>query len=124
MVLVYSLLLGQENFVSRSEAMHRNGVELGKFARKLSGLSEDYEKYDELVEEYYNILEKYENHKPVDYLFTRLHKKPVVLNEWPEYLWLWFRAHFKKWLDYSHYFAAIIFVSVVLFYLLSNIKLK
>src|SRR5690348_13379176 len=26
LVLVYSLLLGQENFISRSEAMHRNGV--------------------------------------------------------------------------------------------------
>jgi hypothetical protein len=39
LVLVYSLLLGQENFISRAEAMHRNGVELGRFARKLAGLA-------------------------------------------------------------------------------------
>ncbi|MGC0120790.1 SLATT domain-containing protein [Pseudoalteromonas piscicida] len=123
MVLVYSLLLGQENFVSRSEAMHRNGVELGRFARKLRGLQEADADYDALVEEYYGILEKYENHKPVDYLFTRLHSKPDKWLKWPEYLWIWVRAHFFSWLGYSHYIAAIAFVAYLFYYLLSNIKL-
>ena len=122
MVLVYSLLLGQENFVSRAEAMHRNGVELGRFARKLRGLPEDYEAYDELVEEYYDILEKYENHKPVDYLFTRLHYKPEKWQDWPEYLWLYVRAQFFMWLGYTHYIVAISFVTYVFYYLFSNIK--
>ena len=40
LVLVYSLLLGQENFVSRAQSMHRNGIELGRFARKLAGKGE------------------------------------------------------------------------------------
>lgn len=123
MVLVYSLLLGQENFVSRSEAMHRNGVELGRFARKLRGLSDEYEDYDGLVEEYYGILEKYENHKPVDYLFTRLHQKPENKSDWLEYLWVWIRAHLFQWLGYIHYIFAITFVGYVFYYLLSSIKL-
>lgn len=122
MVLVYSLLLGQENFVSRSEAMHRNGVELGRFARKLRGLPDTHEDYDGLVEEYYDILEKYENHKPVDYLFTRLHDKPSELKQWPEYLWLWLRAHFFQWLGYTHYIAASFFVGYIFYYLFTNIK--
>ncbi|MBW3761972.1 SLATT domain-containing protein [Aeromonas jandaei] len=122
MVLVYSLLLGQENFVSRAESMHRSGVELGKFARKLRGFPEDYDKYDELVEEYYSILEKYENHKPIDYLFTRLLYKPDRLNGWPAYLWLYIRAQFFMWLGYTHYIVAISFVIYVFYYLLSNIK--
>ncbi|MGY3945149.1 SLATT domain-containing protein [Aeromonas tecta] len=122
MVLVYSLLLGQENFVSRAEAMHRSGVELGKFARKLRGFPEDYNKYYELVEEYYSILEKYENHKPIDYLFTRLLYKPERFNDWPSYLWLYIKAQFFMWLGYTHYIVAISFVTYVFYHLLSNIK--
>ncbi|WP_163833400.1 SLATT domain-containing protein [Spartinivicinus ruber] len=121
MVLVYSLLLGQENFVSRAEAMHRNGVELGRFARKLRGIPDGYSKYDELVEEYYGILEKYENHKPVDYLFTRLHQKPEKFLEWPGYFWLWLRAQFFMWLGYTHYIAAWCFVGYIFYYIFTNI---
>lgn len=53
--------------------MHRNGVELGRFARRLSAKNESIpdDEYHKLVEEYYDILEKYENHKPVDYSFIR-----------------------------------------------------
>jgi len=69
LVLVYSLLLGQENFISKSEAMQRNGVELGRLSRKIVVYDETISDndYNKLVEEYYSILEKYENHKPVDY---------------------------------------------------------
>ncbi|WP_432460982.1 SLATT domain-containing protein [Agarivorans sp. QJM3NY_25] len=122
MVLVYSLLLGQENFVSRSESMQRNGVELGRFARKLRGLSDSDESYDELAEEYYDILEKYENHKPIDYLFTRLHQKPESWDEWPAYLWLWVRAQLFMWLGYFHYLTAISFVAYIFYYVYTNIK--
>lgn len=104
--------------------MHRNGVELGRFARKLRGLPDEYEDYDGLVEEYYGILEKYENHKPVDYLFTRLHQKPEKPSGWPEYLWVWVRAHFFQWLGYAHYIVAITFVGYLFYYLLSNMKLN
>lgn len=124
MVLVYSLLLGQENFISRAEAMHRNGVELGRFARKLRGLCENNDSYDELVEEYYDILEKYENHKPIDYLFTRLASKPEEWKGWPEYIWLYIRAQFFKIIGYSHYFGAVVFVIYVLYFLISNIQLS
>ncbi|MDH5219291.1 MAG: SLATT domain-containing protein, partial [Gammaproteobacteria bacterium] len=39
LVLVYSLLLGQEDFILRSSNMHKNGVELGRYARKLAGFN-------------------------------------------------------------------------------------
>lgn len=121
LVLVYSLLLGQENFISRSEAMHRNGVELGRFARKLAAFNEEIpdEDYNRLVEEYYGILEKYENHEPIDYMFTRLHEKPVRASQWPEYAWLWMRAQLLRILIFSHYIVVLAFAFYVLYALMS-----
>lgn len=125
LVLAYSLLLGQENFVSRSEAMHRNGVELGRFARSLAaykGKEEvPNEDYNNLVEKYYDILEKYENHKPLDYLFTRLHYKPDSFSGWPEYCWVWVRAQFFRLITYSHYIAVLALVSFVFYTMFSAI---
>ncbi|WP_273150441.1 SLATT domain-containing protein [Methylophaga thiooxydans] len=122
LILAYSLLLGQENFISRSEAMHRNGVELGRFARTLAAYKGKEnvpdEEYHLLVEKYYDILEKYENHKPLDYLFTRLYYKPEKLSEWPEYCWVWVRAQIFRFFIYSHYIAVlglVLFVFVTMF---------
>lgn len=59
LVLVYSLLLGQESFISRAQAMHRNGIELGRLSRKMAGkdiVSDD--EYFTFADEYYDILEK------------------------------------------------------------------
>lgn len=124
LVLVYSLLLGQENFVSRAQAMHRNGVELGRFARNLAAKNESIpdDEYHKLVEEYYDILEKYENHKPVDYLFTRLHEKPSTPGDWLTYIWVWIRAQGTTLLIYSHYIAALVFVAFIFVTLFSAIK--
>lgn len=112
LVLVYSLLLGQENFISKAEAMHRNGVELGRFARKLAGIKVEVsdERYEELTEEYYNILEKYANHRPVDYLFTRLADLPTTPQGWAVYVWVWVQARVITVFIYSHYFLAMAFV--------------
>lgn len=123
LVLVYSLLLGQENFISRAQSMHRNGVELGRFARKLAGKGDDVsdDEYFQLSEEYYNILEKYENHKPVDYLFTRLSDTPNNPHEWVMYIGLWFKARIITILNFSHYLLAISFVVFIFFTLFSGI---
>lgn len=125
LVLAYSLLLGQENFISRSEAMHRNGVELGRFARTLAAYKgkeavSDNE-YHQLVARYYDILEKYENHKPIDYLFTRLHYRPENIKAWPEYCWVWIRAQFFRLFTYSHYIAVLALVSFVFYTMFSAI---
>ena len=122
LVLVYSLLLGQENFISRSNDMHKNGVELGRYARKLAGLNgsevQDAE-YNQLVEEYYNILEKYENHKPVDYLFTQLSYKPKTAIDWPLYLYTGLKAYVSSLLIFSHYFIIMLVASGIFIHLVS-----
>ena len=123
LVLVYSLLLGQENFVSRAQAMHRNGVELGRFARKLAGKGEAVsdEEYFALAEEYYDILEKYENHKPIDYLHTRLADTPNNRNEWVIFIGLWIKARVISLFIFSHYFFAISFVVFIYYILFAGI---
>jgi len=123
LVLVYSLLLGQENFVSRAQAMHRNGIELGRFARKLAGKGADVsdEEYFALSEEYYDILEKYENHKPIDYLYTRLADTPSTKREWVVFVGLWIKARFVSALVFSHYIVAIAFVVFIFYKLFSGI---
>lgn len=76
LVLVYSLLIGTENFSRRSEKLHRCGLELGRLARQIKPYKEgevpEVEKYEELQNRYYDILKKYENHARIDFLFTRL----------------------------------------------------
>lgn len=121
-VLVYSLLLGQEGFVSRAENMHRNGVELGRLARTLAGLKNrgvTDDEYQKLVDEYYGILEKYENHKPIDYQFAKLATdKPETYMDWPAYLAASAKAYTLSALSYSHYLVAITGVAAVFVFLL------
>ena len=123
LILVYSLLLGQENFVSRAQAMHRNGIELGRFARKLAGKGDSVpdNEYFQLAEEYYDILDKYENHKPIDYLYTRLAETPTNANEWVIFVGLWVKARFITAMIFSHYLLAIAFVFFIFYKLFSAI---
>ena len=119
LVLAYSLLLGQENFISRSEAMHRNGIELGRFLRTLqphtTNTTMSISQYNDFVKQYYDILDKYENHKPIDFLYTRLHFRPERLSDWPLYCWIWLKAQFLSLLSFSHYLLVLSFV-IFLFY--------
>ncbi len=123
LVLVYSLLLGQENFVSRAQSMHRNGIELGRFARKLAGKGESVpdQEYFQLSEEYYDILNKYENHKPIDYLYTRLAETPTNSHEWVIFVGLWIKSRFITALIFSHYILAIAFVFFIFYKLFAAI---
>lgn len=124
LVLVYSLLLGQENFISRSEAMQRNGVELGKFARKLKPYikSCNDDLYDGLNEEYYSILEKYENHEIVDYYATKLETKPKKYSEYPGYLWFGVKYKIQQVKGLMLYLPAWAFVNYVLYIVLTNLN--
>ncbi|MFM2589657.1 SLATT domain-containing protein [Vibrio sp. TBV020] len=117
LVLVYSLLLGQENFISRSEAMHRNGVELGKFARKLKPYirSCTEAQYTDLVEEYYSILEKYENHEIVDYYATKLEVKPQNHAQYLGYIWFSVKYWYHQIKGLMLYFPPWLFVGYVLY---------
>ncbi|PCJ33709.1 MAG: hypothetical protein COA75_14865 [Cellvibrionales bacterium] len=72
LILTYSLLLSAGDYSARSVKTHRCGMELGRLARKVKPLENIDEpndsKYEEYTNEYYNCLEKYENHGDVDYL--------------------------------------------------------
>lgn len=72
LVLAYSLLLGMANFSARAVKMHGCGLELGRLARQLVELknsgNNQTNSYDECTKEYYDILDKYENHTRTDYL--------------------------------------------------------
>ena len=74
LILAYSLLLGMGNYSERSVKLHGCGLELGRLARKLFQLksknsySEIGDDYKECSKNYYDILDKYENHTRADYL--------------------------------------------------------
>lgn len=73
LVLTYSLLLATGDYSARSVKIHRCGMELGRLARKIKPHEEGGDesgKYDEFTNDYYNCLEKYENHENVDYLVS------------------------------------------------------
>lgn len=103
--------------------MHRNGVELGRFARKLAGKGDSVsdEEYSNLSEEYYDILEKYENHKPIDYLHTRLSDTPKSKSEWAVFVALWIKAKLVSLIIFSHYISAILFVGFIFYALFAGI---
>ena len=75
LVLVFSLLISMDNHSVKADKMHRCGIELGRLARKLEtfrtreGSDQDYQ---ELSEQYFEILNQYDNHEHVDYLFQQL----------------------------------------------------
>jgi len=76
-ILTYSLLLGMGDFSSRSAKLHKCGMELSRIIRKIKPFKgKDDEEHDgiykEYSKEYYDCLEKYENHKNVDFLESRL----------------------------------------------------
>jgi hypothetical protein len=81
LILAYSLLLGTGDYSARSVKVHRCGLELGRIARKIKpyeSSSDEQEKYEVLNGEYYNCLEKYENHENVDYLVASLESRNWV----------------------------------------------
>ncbi|WP_225867189.1 SLATT domain-containing protein [Cyanobium sp. PCC 7001] len=125
LLLAYSLLLGQERFISRAEAMHRNAVELGRFARKLAGLESsnvDDNLYSGLVEEYYSILEKYENHTSSDYLYTLLQiERPRTTVGHVRYIFIWLKATALDLISYSHYIVVLSFSFYIVFIILSAV---
>lgn len=91
-ILIISIILNMTNFAVRADKVHTCGMTLNAFARKIhkcinEPLSSD--KYDEIVNEYERVLQKYENHSNVDYLFTKLRMTNYYKNPW------WFFAYVR-----------------------------
>jgi len=85
LILTYSLLLSAGDYSARSVKTHRCGMELGRLARKVKPLEnsegEKDKEYEEYTNEYYNCLEKYENHGGVDYLVAYYSSRDWYGNE-------------------------------------------
>jgi hypothetical protein len=71
LTLTYSLLLGLGRFGVRAVMIHHCGLELGKLARELYPLKTNDplkgDEYEKAKDQYYDCLEKYENHGKADY---------------------------------------------------------
>jgi hypothetical protein len=112
LVLVYSLLIGMDNYSVRADKMHRCGMELGRVERKLQtfltreGTDANYES---LSEQYFEILNQYENHEDVDYGFQQLtalrkkHKEFFSKPYWNEVLPVAVSTYVRYWVGFSHY---------------------
>lgn len=75
-ILVISTALSMNNFGVRSEKFHDCGRELQTLLIRINKIlsKEEYqtsEQYDEIQSEYETILSKYENHKTIDFLYTK-----------------------------------------------------
>ncbi len=97
--------------------MHRNGVELGKLARKLKPYIRSCTdaQYAELVEEYYTILEKYGNHEIVDYYATKQEVMPTECSGYLGYIWFSGKFWYHQMKGLMLNFPAWLFVGYVLY---------
>lgn len=119
LVLVFSLLIGLDNYSVRADKMHRCGLELGRLERRLYSFlnreGTDAE-YEELNEQYFEILNQYENNEEVDYWFHKLRllekNHPVFFSwaYWREVAPVAASTYFRYWIGFLPY--AVIFVIV------------
>ncbi|GIZ52322.1 SLATT domain-containing protein [Noviherbaspirillum aridicola] len=125
LVLIYALLVGMEKFVAQTNAMRRSGVELDRLSRRIAARDPNKmteAEFSAFVRDYFDIIDRYEHHQPVDYQFTRLAAMPKNGNEWPAYAWLWTRVQAGSLFSYLHYVAVLAFVAFVFVMLLGGIK--
>lgn len=139
MVLAYSLLLGLGRYGARSIQIHSCGLELGRLARKLYGIrgttAATQDEYERLAKDYYDCLEKYENHARADYhvahydYYSGLKLIKGDSDSLPDYLWqLWnqkrelmivkVKDYALHALQFSHYVISLTLVWAWVLYLL------
>lgn len=102
-ILVISVILNMTNFSVRADRIHQCGMILNALARKVHrhiNESSDSGTYDELVKEYDAVLQRYENHSSIDYMFTKNHMNNYYKNPWyfPFYIRLRYGVQFLPYL--------------------------
>lgn len=119
LVLVYAILLGQEKFVTQGSNMKRSALELERLVHRIAAKQRITDAdYSTFTKEFFDILDKYEPHQPIDYLLTRLGSTPKEPTQWPQYLWRWAQAQLLRLCHYLHYIATLaftVFVTITLF---------
>ena len=120
LVLAYSLLLGNENYSGKAEKMLNCGLELGRLSRRLyPHLDQPHQEdlYKEFSEEYHDILEKYENHDPIDYEMYRISNPRFYYKNKVAHVTAWISVKLKYYLGYWHYIMVIIGVLFTILYI-------
>ena len=123
LVLAYSLLLEISNFSARVVKMHECGLQLGRLARQLVYLRDAgwhlRRKYDKYTKNYYDILDKHENHTRTDYLVAHYEyydgKKDLEpsidtsrLVQWSHLIKI--KIYWLHFLQFAHYIASIVLI--------------
>jgi hypothetical protein len=137
LVLAYSLLLGMSNFSARAVKLHENGLELGRLARNLYVLQSDSatptkEEYDSLSKEYYDILDKYENHTRTDYLLAHFEYYSGIKSDHDQFSKKWWlykaplygirvKTYLFKALQFFHYIGSIFLIYIWLYFLVRSV---
>lgn len=84
-ILVISVLLNMAGFSVRAEKMHQCAMLVNNLARKTHRHINDQsnpEIYDELIREYDDVLQRFENHARIDYLYAKKHLSSHYKNPW------------------------------------------
>jgi len=115
-VLVISVSINSANFGRRSEKLHDCGLELSNLARKIYGFVNDggsREIYNDFVNAYYEILNRYENHKSIDFRITQIDfPDQYSVNKWTRAMtWVLYK------LDFSFY-AMLVLIEFLWIYFL------
>lgn len=102
-ILVISILLNMTNFSVRADRMHQCGMILNSLARKVHRhINEDKsgDSYEGLVKEYDAVLQRFENHSPLDYLFAKNHLTSSYTNSWyfPAYIRIRYAGQFLPYI--------------------------
>lgn len=120
LTLTYSLLLGMENYYGRAEKTLSCGKEITKLTRDVYPLlnqSHDAIKYKEMSDRYQDILDKYENHEPIDYEIYKINNPEKYYQNKVLYLLAWISVKIKYILNFWHYIVVSIGIAASILYI-------
>lgn len=118
LVLAYAILLGQEKFVAQGGNMKRGALELERLVHRIMAKQRVSDAdYSAFTKEFFDILDKYDPHQPIDMLLTRVGSAPTEAQQWPSYLWRWVQAQLLRLCHHLHYVVTLaftVFIAVTL----------
>lgn len=122
-ILTISTALSMSNFGARAEKFLDCGRELHALALAFKVILSDYDarisdNYEKYQKEYEHILSRYENHKYLDHLYTRLMWKESYDQKWYNYL----NTYFRFFVEYLIYIVLVIVEIVWMIFLFRGLN--
>lgn len=117
-ILVFSLLIGMDNYAVRAERMHSCGLELADLARQMTCLLGDVTKdeYQKWNEKYHGILKGYENHSELDFKRLTLQDSKWYYPQLYQYIFAYVTISLRYLMSFFPYLllAAIFIVTIMI----------